>query len=73
MPPREFIDIALQVLGRLLVVDADEAPFQQCSEAFHTVRMRLVAHILTHGVVHCLVRLCSFPSHPCRFHRLQQG
>ena len=25
MPPREFIDIALQVLGRHLVVDTDEA------------------------------------------------
>ena len=56
MPPREFIDIALQVLGRHLVVDADEASLQQCPEAFNTVRMRLVAHILTHGVVHCLVR-----------------
>ena len=56
MPPREFIDIALQVFGRHLVVDADEAPLQQCPEAFNTVRMRLAAHILTHGVVHCLVR-----------------
>ena len=56
MPPREFIDIALQLFGRHLVVVADEAPLQQCPEAFNTVRMRLVAHILTHGVVHCLVR-----------------
>ena len=56
MPPREFIDIALQVLGRHLVVDTDEASLQQCPEAFNSVRMRLVAHILTHGVVHCFVR-----------------
>ena len=45
MPPREFIDIALQVLGRHLVVDTDEASLQQCPEAFNSVRMRLAAHI----------------------------
>ena len=56
MLPRELIDKALQVLKRHLVVDADEAPLQQCPEAFNTVCMRLAAHILTHGVVHCLVR-----------------
>ena len=58
MPPREFIDIALQVLGRHLVVDTDEASLQQCPEAFNSVRMRLVAHILTHGVSSLLRAAC---------------
>ena len=32
MPPREFIDIALQVLGRHLVVDTDEARFNSAQK-----------------------------------------
>lgn len=51
MAEGELLDIAVQVLGAHVVIDADVAALKQRPEAFNAIGVRHVADILTSGVI----------------------
>ncbi len=55
----ELVDIALQMLGRHLVIDAVIAPFQQRPEGFDAVRVCLSLYILADRMLDALMLVAS--------------
>ena len=47
-----LIHVAMQMFVAHVMVNAVVRAFQQSPKAFDTVRMRLIAHVFTNGVIH---------------------
>src|SRR5581483_10182313 len=54
--PRHFTDILPQMLGRNVVVDADDLPLQQSPDRLNRIGMDLTADVFASGVVDPLMR-----------------